>query len=114
MSAHTVTTIKGVLNGNGRMKQVTFDMTGSASYDAGGSILDLSTGGVLGVEAGFTSVHGVHCVQSTAANSKYQFRYTRVAAATGTLKVNDASQAADAEASGDLSASTFTMVAWGY
>lgn len=73
-----------------------------ASYDAGGSTLDLSSH--------FALVHGVKFVgQATAANDKYHCTYIPAAAyapATGLVKVRDLSAAADAEASGDLSAVT--------
>jgi hypothetical protein len=73
-----------------------------ASYDAGGSVLDLS--------AHFTYVHGVKFVgQATAANDKYYCTYIPAAAyapATGLVKVRDLTAAADAEASGDLSGVT--------
>lgn len=115
MSAHTVTSVLGSMNHNGRLKSTVFNFTGSASYDAGGSVIDLSTSGVLGAD-GFTSVHGVQIIQSPAASSLREFRYVRVAAATGLLKVHDQSQAADAEAAGsaDLSAVTYTAIAFGY
>jgi hypothetical protein len=114
MSVHTVVSVLGSTNLSGRMKEVVFTMTGSASYDAGGSIVDLSTAGVLAVADGFTSVHGVECIESAAANAKHVFRYVRVAAATGLLKILDVEQATPAEASGNLSANTYTMKAIGY
>jgi hypothetical protein len=115
MGAFTVTTVRGAANLQGRMKMAVIDCTGPASYDTGGSIIDLSTSGVAGAD-GFTSVHGVQIIQSTAANSLQLMRYVRVAAATGLLKVNDGAAAADAEVSAatNLSGNTYTLLVTGY
>lgn len=115
MSAFTVTTQRGFVNLDGRMKMAVVDATGPSSYDAGGSIIDLSTSGVLAAN-GFQSVHGVQIVQSAAATSLHLTRYVRVAAATGLIKVNDGSAAGDAEFAGatNLSANTYTLMVVGY
>jgi hypothetical protein len=82
---------------------------GPASYDAGGSTIDLSSlaGG------GFSKVYGVKLIgQPTAASDRYQLTFITAAsygAATGKLKVRDINAASDAEASGDLSAVTFVL-----
>lgn len=77
-----------------------FTATLPASYDAGGSVLDLSSY--------FTYVHGVEVIgQATHGDDKYYATYIPAAAyapATGKIKVRDLTAASDAEASGDLSA----------
>ena len=89
-------------------------VTLSASYDAGGSILDLSTAGLLGAALGFQTVTAVaHAGHVTAASSKYDCVYVPAALnapATGLIKVHDSSQAANAEASGDLHATVVRVV----
>jgi hypothetical protein len=115
MSAFTVVSVLGSENLQGRMKKVVCTATGTASYDANGSIIDLSTSGVLGTAHGFTGVHGVKVINVSAHGSdKYQFAYIRATPATGTLKVRDVTQAADAETSGDLSSITWTFEVIGY
>lgn len=109
MGAFTsVTQISNELHTHGRRAVVT--AVGPASYDAGGSVIDLSalTGG------GFNKVHGVTLIgQGTAANDRYQPTFIHAAAyaaATGKLKVRDINATdSAAEASGDLSAVTFVL-----
>lgn len=118
MSAHTVVAVLNTSTNSGR-KVTTFTATGSASYDSGGSTIDLSTSGVLGVEAGFTVVHGcrqVGLANGGAANSKYYHSFivgSSYSPTGGKIKIHDLSQAADAETSGDLSAITFIYEAVG-
>jgi hypothetical protein len=91
----------------GGLKTATVLVTLPASYDAGGSVVDFSTSGLLGA-CGFRTVHSaIYAGQATAADDKYYPTFIPAssdAAATGKLKVRDLSAAADAEASGDLSA----------
>jgi hypothetical protein len=109
MGAFTsVTTLSNELSAHGRRAIVT--AVCPASYDAGGSTIDLSaiTGG------GFTKVYGAQLIgQATAASDRYQPTYITAAsyaAATGKLKIRDIN-ATDgaAEASGDLSAVTLLL-----
>lgn len=81
-----------------------------ASYDAGGSTIDLSAL----TSGGFTKVYGVKLIgQATAASDRYQPTFITAAsyaAATGRLKIRDIN-ATDgaAEASGDLSGVTLVL-----
>lgn len=109
MGAFTaVTELSNELLGKHRIAVVT--AVAPASYDAGGSTIDLSalTGG------GFTKVYGVKLIgQATAASDRYQPTFVTAAsyaAATGKLKIRDIN-ATDgaAEASGDLSGVTFVL-----
>ncbi len=109
MSAHTVgaTPVSSqVLPGGG--KKLITTLTLSASYDSGGSAADFSTAGPLGAALGFQTVHGVCHVgfaNGTTTNTKYIPKFIAAAsyaAATGLIKIMDETQAADAEASGDL------------
>lgn len=109
MSAHSlvstlqVETILGI-----KMALVTF--TGSASYDAGGSLLDLSSvfpSKVYGLAQTAVSPHG---------SAKYQPTFVRGASdgpALGKVKIHDITASSGAEASGDLSATTFTALVFG-
>jgi hypothetical protein len=101
MSAHTVGTAVSEINLPG-LKLAIVPVTLSASYDAGGSNADFSSV--------FTTVRGATPIgdaNGTTSNTKYQFTTILGASGSGTtvkIKVNDATQAADAEASGDISA----------
>jgi hypothetical protein len=98
-------------------KLVVFSAVAPASYDAGGSTIDLSSAGGLGAWGCFQVVYScVQCGFDATANEKYKASFLPAsagAAATGKLKVRDESQAADAEASGDLSAVTMYFTAVG-
>lgn len=81
-----------------------------ASYDAGGSTIDLSAL----TSGGFTKVYGCVLIgQATAASDRYQPTFipaAAYAAATGKLKIRDINSTdAAAEASGDLSAVTLVL-----
>ena len=69
-----------------------FTVAGTASYDTGGSLLDLSIA-TLGVDNGFAVVHGVSVIGVTpAASDRYHCTYIPAAAgapATGLIKVRD-------------------------
>jgi len=113
MSAHTVpASVKASIVSQGS-KRVILALQLSASYDAGGSVVDLSTSGSLGQALGFTRVFaGGMAGQGTAADSKYFPVFIPAASdapATGKVKVHDTSAAADAEASGDLHLSSILM-----
>lgn len=117
MSAHTVpSTVLATWYTNG-CKEAIILLTCSASYDAAGSTINLSTSGNLGVVHGFTTVLGVSLLGTTIgtdANSKYYPVFVPAAshaAATGKLKIHDTSAAADAEvtAATNLSAVTMTI-----
>jgi hypothetical protein len=116
MSAHTVVAIKGSRNLAGAMKMVAITFTGSASYDAGGSAIDLSTSGVLGVD-GFATVYGVAQIGCSASTSgKYRLTFLPAAsdaAATGKIYITDIEQATPAEVSGNLSTTTFRVIVYG-
>lgn len=109
MSAHSlVSTLQLETLFGIKVAVVTF--TGSASYDAGGSILDLSTlfpSKVYGLVQAAVSPHG---------SAKYQPVFVRGASdgpALGKVKIHDITASSGAEASGDLSATTFTAIAIG-
>lgn len=119
MGAFTVTSVIGCATGDmGRGKSVVLTATGPASYDAGGSILDLSSANTVLTgfvsDAAFVRVTGLKQVGvGAAAADRYYCQYVPAAAgapATGKVKVRDADDAtAMSEASGDLSTVTFTF-----
>ncbi len=116
MSAHTVSaTPLGFVNLQG-LKAAVVTVTLSASYDSGGSVVDLSTSGNLAA-AGFKTVTGAMLLgHETAASGKYLPVFVPAAsnaAATGLLKIYDTSQAGDAETSGDLHASLIRLLVTG-
>jgi hypothetical protein len=124
MSAFTVTAVKSVsVGGPGAQKRAIIQCTGTASYDTGGSVLDLSSANTtltgFNNEAAFTLVHGLSVVNcGTAASDKYRFQYLGAAAfapATGVIKARDLTAASDAEVSSttDLSATTWTFEVFG-
>lgn len=110
MSAHTLASTVDTSLALGGLKVATITVTGSASYDAGGSTLDLSTifpSKCYGLSQTGVSPHG---------SAKYQPTYVPAAAnapATGKVKIHDITASSGAEASGDLSATTFTFLALG-
>jgi acyl-CoA synthetase (AMP-forming)/AMP-acid ligase II len=109
MGACTVTaTPKSFVSLPGAMKMGVVLVTLPTSYDAGGSVVDFSTSGLLTTTHGFQKVFAaIQCAQATAADDKYYATFIPAAAdasATGLLKVRDLSAASDAEASGDLDA----------
>ena len=109
---------------SGAAKRVTFTATGTASYDTGGSVLNLAQSGVLGID-GFTAVHGVKLIGvAAAASDRYHCTYVRAAAgapATGLLKVRDLDTTGGGATDGviqlgsaaDISALTFIFEAVG-
>lgn len=67
-------------------KQCVFQLTGPASYDTGGSVVDLSTA-TLGVGVGFTRVDSVEVSSGTSAHSFNYVRAASGAAATGKIVI---------------------------
>jgi len=109
MSAHSlVSTLQLETLFGIKVAVVTF--TGSSSYDAGGSTLDLSTlfpSKVYGAAQLGVSPHG---------SAKYQPAYVPAAQnapSSGKVKIHDITASSGAEASGDLSATTFTALVFG-
>ena len=119
MGAFTVTSVVGCSTGDmGRGKSVVLTATGPASYDAGGSVIDLSSANTVLTgfvsDAAFVRVTGLKVVGiGAAAADRYFCTYVPAAAgapATGKVKVRDADDStAMSEASGDLSTVTFTF-----
>jgi hypothetical protein len=102
------------LNSQGTIKRVILTVAGPASYDAGGSTIDLSSAvTALGGTLTFTKVYGVDCIAVSAhASSKFKATYVPAAGnapATGKIKLDDLIQATPAEFSGDASGTTFTL-----
>jgi len=104
------TSVTQVSASSGSPKMVVFTALGPASYDAGGSVIDLSVA-TLGAFAGFNTVHSASIVSSTAAHT---CNFIRGAANAGKIVVFNA-VAVDGgdEASGDLSGSTFRVTVTG-
>ncbi len=119
MAAFTAAT--GVAqNRKDKLKTVTFTAVGPNTYDASGSVLDLSTAAAgLGPLYGFKKrVDGCHMIGVSAhASSKWLCTYVPAAAgapATGLVKVDLLIQATPAEEGAtDMHATTFTFVAFG-
>lgn len=111
MSAHTAPTLISA-NDVGHQKRRIMSIVGSASYDVGGSIVDLSTA-TLGTYEGFSKVHGITQVGGTAAAAgAYKLMFVPAAAyaaATAKIYVTLVEQATPAEASGSLAAVTFLI-----
>lgn len=117
MSAFTITGVLGISGlGVGASKRVILSATGPTSYDAGGSVLNVSSGNATltalrnGPDAAFTKVHGVRQIGvSPAASDRYHSTYVRAAEgapATGVVKLRDMNTDDSAEPSGDLSTTT--------
>lgn len=102
----------------GGIKFTVITTTGSASYDTGGSVIDLSLA-TLGAWTGYSEIYGVAMLGiSATASSKYSPVFIAAAAgapATGKIKLHDSSAAADAEVTGatDISGTTFTLLVTG-
>jgi hypothetical protein len=106
MSANTVGTPTRVTLGD--LKRAIIDVTGTASYDTNGSLIDLSAtfpSKVLGASVIATSPH---------ASDKYRVMFipgTSDGPTLGKLKIRDLSAASDAEVASttDLSGTTFRL-----
>ncbi len=113
------TSVTGVSqNRKDKLKTVTFTALGPNTYDASGSVLDLSRTGGLGLLGFKSRVDGVHCIGVSAhASSKWLCTYVPAALgapATGLVKVDLLIQATPAEEGAtDMHATTFTFVAFG-
>lgn len=118
MSAFTVAAVLSLTGGGyGSQKKAIFQVTGTASYDTGGSLLDLSSANatLTGIDpmAVFTLVNGLSVVGVNPHGSgKYHGAYIRAASgapATGKIKLYDVTTdpGAEATSTGDLSATTF-------
>lgn len=84
MSAHAISAAIAVLPG--AQKRVIATLTGSADYDTGGSVLDLSVAGTLGAVNGFATVKGLDIIAGTAAaDGAYALRYVPGANASNGL-----------------------------
>lgn len=96
-------------SGPGTPKRKICVLTGTASYDTNGSVVDLSTG-----EEKFTKVHGMR-VLSVGAHGDDKYSLTFVPGASyspslGTIKVRDLSAASDAEVASTTSLAAVTWV----
>lgn len=126
MGAFTITAVTGVHVGDmGRGKHVVLTATGPASYDTGGSAIDLSSANTvltgLVNEAFFVRVTGLKLVGvSAAASDRYHCTYIPAALgapATGLIKVRDLDTTGGGATDGviqvagatDLSAVVFTF-----
>lgn len=91
--------------------------TGPASYDSGGSVIDLSSTGLANAYDGFVLVYGGRCISNEdATDCTYLAEYIAAAAyapATGKLRISLREQATPAEASGDMSGRVWTFVFYG-
>lgn len=117
MSAHTfVSTLSTSTNGKG-LKSAIVSFTGSTSYDAGGSTLDLTTA-TRGALDGFNTISGGNLLMATHTTAGNSIKYLcQVVAGTGAspkIVVRDAdAMTAAAQVSGDISAITFVMQFFG-
>lgn len=122
MSAITITSVLSITGtGVGAGKRVVVTATLPASYDTGGSTLDLSTGNdtlaalAHGPDAAMAKVHGVARIGvAAAAGDRYPVSYVRAALgapATGKLKVRDLNDDGNAEVTSttDLSGTTVIL-----
>lgn len=115
----SVTNLGYEQGGPGRMKKAYFSALLPASYDASGSVVDLSSA-TLGSEYGFACVHGAVCTGiSPVGSHKYVVQYLRAsagAAATGKFTVYDHTlhPGAEVTAATDLHATTVYFEVTGY
>ena len=118
MSAFVVASVLSLtIGGVGAQKRAVFSVTGTASYDTGGSTFDLSSANTtltgLNPAAAFTRVDGLNIVGvNPHASGKYHAAHVRAssgAPATGKIKLYDVTTDPGAEVSStaDLSGTTF-------
>lgn len=112
MSAFAAPTALQVMSAGG-LKTVIASVVGTASYDTGGSVIDLSVA-TLGAWAGFSEVYSVKQCGKAVATVQYQLEFIPAAsgaAATGKLYARDLTAASDAQLANttDLSATTFYL-----
>jgi hypothetical protein len=124
MSAFVVASVLALtVGGVGAQKRAVLSVTGTASYDTGGSALDLSSANTtltgLNAMAAFTRVDGINVVGvNPHASGKYHAAHVRAssgAPATGKLKLYDVTTDPGAEVSSttDLSSTTFFLEVFG-
>lgn len=106
------TAVTQVSASSGSPKVVVFTAAGPASYDTGGSTIDVSTA-TLGVFPGFTTVHSASVVSSNAAHT---CNFIRGAANAGKIVIMNAGAADGGDElanATDISASTFRVTVVG-
>jgi len=113
MGAFTSVTVLGRSTDAQGFKRVVVSAVGPASYDAGGSVIDLTTA-TLGVLDGFTTVIGGTLLRAEHTSAASSIKYfASVVAGTGAspkIVVRDAdAMTAMAQVSGDISAVTLRM-----
>lgn len=123
MTAHTIVSIQeSVIGGVGARKRTRFTITGAASYETGGSAINLGVGTlasptVLGQSSGFTTVHGVSvCGVSPATSGNIMPIYTPATGGvpeTGKLALWDLVAAAEIPNTTDEHLVTWTLEAYG-
>lgn len=115
MSAFVVASVLALtVGGVGAQKRAVFGVTGTASYDTGGSTLDLSSSNAtltgLNPLASFTRVDGISLIGvNPHASGKYHAAHVRAssgAPATGKLKLYEG---AEVSSTADLSGTTFFL-----
>lgn len=117
MGAFTsVSVLSTSTNGKGR-KSAIVSAVAPASYDAGGSVIDLTVA-TLGALDGFTTISGGHLLMATHTTPASSLKYlTQVVAGTGAspkIVMRDADAGtACAQVSGDVSAVTLVMQFYG-
>lgn len=112
MGAFTSVTVIGRSSNGEGLKRTIVTCVGPASYDAGGSAIDLSVT-ALGEAAGFTTVYGGQQLKCAHASTKIKVHANVVSSATASaplIVMRDADAGtAMAQVSGDNSAYTLTM-----
>ncbi len=106
----SVTVVGRNSNGEG-LKRVIVTAVAPASYDAGGSAIDLSAA-TLGAREGFTTVYGGHCLKAAHASTKIKLDAHVVSSATATaplIVLRDRDGTDTPQLSGDVSGYTVTM-----
>ncbi|MBL0219656.1 MAG: hypothetical protein IPQ07_38050 [Myxococcales bacterium] len=125
MGSFTVTAVKSCsVGGPGGCKRAIIRATGPASYDTGGSVLDMSSANTvltgLNNEAAFNAVQGVNVLGvGAAASDKYRPLFVPGSSdspSTGVLKIRDLSStdsATEVAGSADLHGTTWTFEVFG-
>lgn len=111
MGAFTSVTVIGRESIGEGLKRVIVTAVGPASYDAGGSAIDLSAA-TLGAQEGFTTVYGGHCLKAAHASTKIKLDAHVVSSATATaplIVLRDRDGTDTPQLSGDVSGYTVTM-----
>ena len=112
MGAFTSVTVIGRSAVGEGVKRLIVTAVGPASYDAGGSAIDLSAA-ALGAMEGFTTVYGGHLLKAAHASTSIKLQASVVGGASATspkIVLRDADGGtAMAQLSGDVSGYTITM-----